>query len=422
MPQPQRPWTRDTRTGTYRTRVHLADGRVLKRRLASFAELGLGPDGELPPRDTRKGRAVREELNRRREALLPEMLKGEPGRPGAPPRILSVMDDWMETQRPHRPASGMAVYALMREQYAALVGDHPLYETDGRGLRRYPSRRAEAFRAALARRRHRGRPLAVATVDQRLRTLLVFLHWCYRHELLDRPPLVERPAPEQHSPRELSEDQVARLVQIIRARRETAPPHLVRRYEHHELALWSLLALDLRVGELWSRERTDFRLEGEAPAVHLGHKPELDFRVKSRREGWLPLPPAYAAYLAERFAATPGERWLFDDGEGNIAFARDALSQAFGRYLHRPPERGGLGLPGGTVKPTHGFRAAGITWLYEQGAEPRHIQRWARHQRFETTQGYLVRPDAHLQAIAERKGERWSALRRNTLAVRNGND
>lgn len=385
------------------------NGERLRRKLCSFAEAGLGPAGN-PISDTARENAKRARLYRDRyRDVEKELLAGQPDKHPAAPRISAKMDDWIEDARTLRRPKTIELYEIMREQYRAAVGDHPLYERDSETkIRRYDVAKADRFRAHLVK-----RGLSLETVHQRLRTLRTFLHWAQARSLLDVVPRFTMPAREDKVPAVLSDQDVIGLFQVIEHHRQESVTKPQRRcVDLHELALVLYLGTGRRLAAIHSRTWEDVDLK--LGRLFVGGRSLEDGEVfvdKARAEFWVPLAPTVIAHLRDWRKRNPTDHWFMDDGTGNLAFKKDALRHAFWRYLHIKPPLG-LGLPSGRIKPTHAFRAAYITEMFKRGVDLKTIMENVGHRKMETTLGYISEPGALQQAAVNTYDKRLQTIMR----------
>jgi integrase len=115
-------------------------------------------------------------------------------------------------------------------------------------------------------------------------------------------------------------------------------------------------------------------------------KIQTRFMIKEKKEKVVPIPEFLRVYLTEERRAFPDERWLLDDGTGELAFKHPgALTRAFSRHFSA------LGI-NTDAKVIHGFRAKYISSLWESGVDLQTVQELAGHSSPLVTALYLTDP------------------------------
>lgn len=237
----------------------------------------------------------------------------------------------------------------------------------------------DALRAYLAGLSDAG--FAPATRRRRLAALRQFFRQLYLDGVRPDDPTgtLEAPRKARALPRNLSEDQAGRLLDLAEAEVEQAQPGRarLRAARLHALAE-TLYATGLRVSELIALPRAVLRAGGGAVLV----------RGKGGRDRLVPLGERAAAALA-RFSALEGEagspagseRWLFPA----VSASGHVTRQAVARELKGLAAR--AGLPPSAVSP-HVLRHAFASHLLQNGADLRAVQELLGHADISTTEIY----------------------------------
>ena len=314
------------------------------------------------------------DLHRERPASEPD----EPSR-----SIGELFSEWITAAAADKAPGTRAYYRRTTQEYLAAAGDHPL---DKIGLAQ-----VDRYRAYLA-----GRALAVASVNIRLQNLKTFLRWAHERDYLERVPPIRLLRRERRLTRVLSESDVAawlRMLQAIRRHRPKGPPVILpngthfhaNRKQQRSAALrerFLRVAYDTgcRSSEIFHLEMTQFDLEQGLLRVEFKQR----FAIKERREKVIPLTRRLRRFIAALRKLYPKERYLLDDGRGNLAYSSPG---AFAPQLQR--DRTALGFNGRGVKLVHGFRALYAHRLRERGAPLDAIKNLLGHSDIKVTEGYF---------------------------------
>ena len=398
------------------------DGKRVRRFLCTFEQAGLDDSGNSIDKSVRAAKRLDAMLDRLHRNKEQDLLEGEKRKAPSAPPIKELIGIWIKVSAGTMKPGTVELYKYMRDQYLEAVKEHPLYDIDERtGSRRYALRHADSFRVWL-----QERDLKAATVHQRLRTLRTFLNWLVKRGELDQVPAFDMPKKEKKIVKSLSDEQIARLFEIIAQRQAKANTDGRAWFHHlHERYLMAAVATGRRLGEIHSRQWKDFNLD--TGVLFVGYEDDADFSVKDREETWVELPATLVNYLEELREQFPKEVWLMDNGEGKLAFKRKALTRAFGRYItdpvsDRPSRTGGLGLKGQGFKATHSFRAGYITQLFRDGVDLETVRRSVGHSSLEVTRGYLTEPDALMKKAVKKFDKHLSKIvsRRHLRVVEGG--
>ena len=363
--------------------------RRLFRRIASFVEAGVAPDGTLLPDYPAAERAA---LLLARARAAHAALEAKP--PAAPKglRMRELLQEWQDALAPVRSPRTLAVFVRASNEYIAACGNHPI---GAFGLRQY-----DKFVAALSQPRTQARRplrppylLSVAAKNIRLKALGAFFTWAAERDLVPRRPKIALLRDHKRLPRVPTAAQMDALFAALWRGATTAHRGHRRDYQL-QLRLYMLARFTgARLQEMywlpWAQ--VDFA-EGEIRVLKQGR-----FAIKERREKVLPMPAVLQAFLTRERAAAPAEVWLFDNGRGELAYASPyGLTHAFRR---RWADIGGA-LAG--IKPVHAFRAFFAQELWGRGLDLSIVQQWMGHQSQAITAGYLSDPHRRLRDEAAR--------------------
>lgn len=421
MPAPRdhKPW------GLYNPRRMImgyfrADGRLVKRKLASYAELGLDDDGR--PYDAsdvaRDGRT--QLLTVRWSAIDAELQAGTSARRAAAAQFSAQFAEFVKS----RTAAGYAaqtlrLYERTLRYYLEATGDHPLHVLGGpdKRLRIYPVNQFDRFLAWLQDHRYRRtedgplQRLSVASVNVSLQVVIAFLNWCLERDLLDRPPAVRQLRRVHKAPTVPGERAVFALLHRLHDLQlpDTTPSAAERwRYHLDERFIVAELGTGARRAEVFWLRWDQFDLKAGTVDVRV----QTRFMVKERREKRVPLLAFAADYFRAVRKGRRKERHLLDDGKGGRAWAHPDT------VTHRLREHwAAVGVKDGS-KAVHAFRAFYAREAERAGVSVYELQKILGHQRIETTLSYLSDPDgAKARGARTLSGAKTSTRIGNILAT-----
>ncbi|MFN8611655.1 MAG: tyrosine-type recombinase/integrase [Vulcanimicrobiota bacterium] len=228
----------------------------------------------------------------------------------------------------------------------------------------------EGFRTHLFYRRHKGKPLSVATQACRLTAVKSFLRYLVRENVLlaDVASTVDLPKKQKTLPRVLAEDEVARVLQ---------GPDLDTLTGIRDRALLeTLYATALRNGELGALQLEDLDWDGRALWVRLG---------KGQKDRVVPIGDEALAWL-EEYLRRVRPRWVTREDEKHLflhfrggRLGHELVRKIVVRYAKT------AGLQGVTP---HTLRHSCATHMLARGAGLRHLQVMLGHSSLVTTQHY----------------------------------
>ena len=228
----------------------------------------------------------------------------------------------------------------------------------------------EGFRTHLFYRRHKGKPLSVATQACRLTAAKSFLRYLVRENVLlaDVASTVDLPKKQKVLPRVLAEDEVARFLQ--------GPDVETLMGIRDRALLETLYATALRNGELGSLQLEDLDWDRRALWVRLG---------KGQKDRVVPIGDEALAWL-EEYLRRVRPQWVTREDEKHVflhlrggRLKHEAVRKIVVRYAQK------AGLQG--VKP-HTLRHSCATHMLARGAGLRHLQVMLGHESLVTTQHY----------------------------------
>ena len=306
--------------------------------------------------------------------------------------IKELMQAWIEVSQALKKQGTVDYYVRTANEYLKAVPNHPIGE--------FSLKQVDRFIIALKKAR-----LSDTSINIRLKTLKTFLRWAHDRGEMERVPRIKMLPVDRKIPRVLSDEELARLFDRIARLKNTAANGRQRRvYLLHERFLMVAAATGARAAEVFWLPWEQIDLEAGRIAVLV----QTRYSVKERREKVLRMPEYLRAYLGQQREEFPDERYLLDDGQGELAYAGpDALTLAFRRHLEA------LGLKGRGIKPIHGLRAKWISDLYKGGIDLQTIQRGAGHSSPLVTALYLSDPDTRMD-------EAMKVLERNCLRIVEG--
>ena len=222
-----------------------------------------------------------------------------------------------------------------------------------------------------------------ATIHSYLRTTQIFLHWCAEQEWM---PLLKlrKPAQEKREARVYSAENIQRILEKLAEDKRT---NLFR-------MILLMRYTGMRAGEVWSLPLRHIQLATKE--LHLRAVPELAWKPKKGKEATLPIVEKLATFLKTDLANRgEQERFYLDKGNGEPAYVGVAqMSRAL------RPTLIALGIYR-QQKSLHGFRAAVITMLLQEGVPPVVVQSIARHEDLSTTMRYYNRAEENTRAALE---------------------
>ena len=336
--------------------VFLIDGKRRHRTLCKSKGVLRTPSGKL--RSAKQlNSAIQPLWEAKREGLEKQHQRQDNTTP-----ILEAMGDWIKKA----PAEGIDPetvskhWKLMKNQYEAGVGNHPIGE--------FSLDHADQFKDYLER-----RGLSPVTRNMRLTRLRAFLRWAQERDYLENVPRIRNVKEPKRvvitPPKSYISKFIERLADLAANHKDDRQQYY---YELHFMELLFTLCTGVR------RSAPMF-----TPWKQVYFK--LGFAVMEKSKGGMELvvlPGLLLGYLEGRRKRYPKHVWLFDDGEGNLAYSNPHhMTTAFRRH------KAALGFKDLKVKPIHGFRSNLVTvGLDELGIDLADVQHLAGHASADTTQ------------------------------------
>lgn len=343
--------------------VFIINGRRTFRALGKLAAISQAPSGKK-----RSPKQLVTFIQRLWDEKLVELSKHPKLKSGIERPIGDVMLEWI-TKAPDNGIARTTVenhYIRLRNQYLDGVGDHPLGE--------FSLEHIDRLKSYLSRELGQ-RP---TTINMRLVRLKGFLNWAKARDYLNGFPRIEKLKVKKRIPRAPQIDQIKTIVRRVLELATTHPVEKDRYYcELHWMELLFVLGSGVRrAGPLYTPWKN----------VYFDQSAILMPKSKGGEE-LVFLPLITINYLRNRRARYPHHVWLFDNGQGDLAYKDPhSLTTAFRRLKLR------LGYGEFEFKPIHGFRANFATVnLNELGLDSRTVSKLLDHSSFKTTEdAYLV--------------------------------
>ena len=346
------------------------NGRRVRRKLASFLDAGLDDSG-LPV--TTGGEAMERHnslLIDQYTALEKEMkIKGKEST-SIPNSFMGLFEEWMDLLSHVRSKRTVQIAGLTLRRYLQAVGEHPIGESY--------LRKINQFTISLT-----NLGLGPVTVNIHLKALKTFLRWANEMGQLEKVPKIPMLRVPKKHPAVLSDEEISKLLgRLADLRRSDIPSSKSLFYRLHQRFLMVALGTGMRRSEIFWLTWEQIDLESGTVSVKI----QTRFMIKEKKEKVVPIPEFLRIYLIEERCKFPDERWLLDDGEGELAFKHPgALTRAFSRHF------AALGIIT-DAKVIHGFRAKYISCLWESGVDLQTVQELAGHSSPLITALYLTDP------------------------------
>ena len=278
---------------------------------------------------------------------------------------------------------------------AELLGHHPINVIGLMHIDRYKHHRLTTPVVRT------GKPAAPGTVNIELGTLSRALRYAQDLGVLTQAlPRIKRVAKKKTKKRYLRPHEVEALIEAARP----SPDHPDRN-EAGWLAILLMANLGLRRGEAMTREWSDIVFDPECPAVHVTHKPAIQWFVKGGRrrmgrERVVPMTPVLRQALLEVWIARgqPKTGWIFPGGRHSktnhpqkdcrSAFKAAALRAGIGEDAH-----------------PHLLRHAWASRLAMDGVDRKSLQEmggWEDGRMLDEVYAHVTSP--HLHGIMARQG------------------
>jgi len=231
-----------------------------------------------------------------------------------------------------------------------------------------------------------------ASVNSRIRDVQACLNWLYKKKIIKTKYYLEKLRATDPTPGRFTDQQLLDMIDYME--RRINQPFSDREYQMGVSMMRAFMMMRytaMRAGEVRALPLT--RIQNE---IHIADCVEANYKVKSRKEAYLPILPELKPFLDNDLAQrNPNEKWYLDNGNGKIHWASvGEMSRPFKKMCDF------LGIKG--VKPLHGFRSTAISNLLDNGVSPRIVQALARHEKIETTMGY--HNDTNLQIAPQITG------------------
>ncbi|MGQ9555853.1 MAG: tyrosine-type recombinase/integrase [Anaerolineae bacterium] len=234
------------------------------------------------------------------------------------------------------------------------------------------------------------RQLAPATVNRRLAAIRAYCHFCRTKGAMALDPTegLSGAVEQEHAPRWLSRQEVARLLRSLEMAINGARTEAWRRQGIRDRAIvYLLLYAGLRVGELCALELADLELGERAGQV-------LVRWGKGGKRRTVPLNGAARRALREWLKVRPqGPRWLFL-GKGGKELTPSGVQRRLGE----------LGRQAGVELTPHALRHTCAKRLVDAGVSLEKVAAILGHESLDTTKVYLTPSLADLQEAVDRVG------------------
>ena len=366
---------------------HLQDGKATRRVrkiIGTFAEAGLGEDGEL----VKGGGTAEKKFDRwvwdRWQAVNSELLQGDREKRARGKSVKGVFQDWIDVSGATKFPGTLELYMRAANLYVETNGDHPVNEMN-----------LSKIDKVVVLLRERG--LAPSTVNISLKCYRTFLNWCLDREHISKVPRIKMLAVVKEPPSIMSEDDVQRFQDHLQKKiTDTANAKHRRAYIQHQRAFMVLLYTGLRRGVIAAMRWDQINFQTGIIKVRVQHR---RFTPKQKRGHDVFIPGVLVSYLEEQRNTSPAEIFLLDDGMGEQAFPKPhALTVAFKRHLKA------LGMDGHGIKPVHQYRALAATRLRKSGADLETIRGILDHSDLRITAGYFADPSEVQKEAMEKMG------------------
>ncbi len=368
-------------------------GKRHLKTLCSFEKAGLNPKGEL----VRKTKPNEAKYIKRLHSLYHKK-ELELSRTAKPVQkdlttFKEIAERWISISYSNRSKAKSTIekiYRPMIRLYLQFVKNHPLTDIS--------IHHVDEFKKGLAKKN-----LSRETTNLHVRTLRTFCNWARKRGHLEKLPEFEMIPTIKRLPNVYTDEEVKKLFTRIRHLASTIDDkRQARYYAIHERFLFTAVGTGFRRSEILFLEWDQFDLE--KGFVILKSKEEFNFRVKENQDTIRLVLPFTVEYLRKIRQANPGERYLLDDGKGNLIYKdQQSISMAFRRHKNE------LGL-NPKVKSIHGFRALFASMAEESGIDIRMIQLLLNHSDPKVTSIYLRRPDQMMQMAMKKIDKRMKRI------------
>lgn len=366
------------RDGGYVQGIFYLQGKRITRTLCKMEEISRLPGGKQRSQN---------QMNRHIITLWVAKLEELQNEHFTPPGALRYLGDlfreWIDGSVSDKAPGTLDYYVRTSTAYLTAVGNHPIGELGPAQIDR--------FKAYLV-----GQGLSVASINIRLQNLKTFLRWAHEREFLERIPRIQQLRREKRLQKVLSEEEVLawlHMLQKIRRHRKGQPPVQLPNNKHlhpnrkqrraaslRETFILTLFETGCRFSEAFNLEMNQF--DTVSGLLTIEFKPR--FSIKEKREKVIPLTRRLKRRIAAIRKLSPLQRYLLDDGKGNLAYAStDSLATNLKRDMAT------LGYAGRGVKVVHGFRALFAHRLRERGAPLDAIKNLLGHSDIKVTEAYF---------------------------------
>ncbi|MBF0240420.1 MAG: tyrosine-type recombinase/integrase [SAR324 cluster bacterium] len=372
MPREKQNFESDEQRQIIRGRFHrilTESGRPLIRDLCTFEELAF--------KTTSTGRKKRTETEKQNylNALYEEKLleletekKEEQAKKTEVVLVQHVMQKYLDYIQQFKTKLTLTHYSHALSIYIEAVGNHPVTE--------YKKHFEVTLKQFLDKKN-----LSPSTMRTYFVEIQSFWSWCFKNEYIEKPVFLEKPKIVKKEPGVYSQDTLAQIEKLLLDRVRNAPKNRKTAYLNHYRIFQLAYYTGMRVGEIWAMKLENISIkEG---FLFIRSCPELNWFPKKKKEARVPLSEKLITFLAEDFSQrNDREVWYLDNGEGENHFSSVGnASQPFERIKEK------FGFSG--IKPVHGFRATVATRLLESNVNITTVQSLLRHEKIETTRGYL---------------------------------
>lgn len=297
-------------------------------------------------------------------------------------RFKGASELWLNEIKATKKEKTWASYKLTIELYLKFVGDHP-FKDFGRKKNIIFLQELKTHKKPIYNENTVVQCISLSTQNMHMRQLQVFINWAYDMEYLKKRYYLTKAIPPQKDMEVYSLQDVEKvhdyltkkIGEVINPRSDRFNRNLYRAYM---LARHTLV----RSGHIWSLKLENIDLE--KGVIRFTENTDLNWQPKAMKWPTKPLNKTLLNFLKDDLKnRDKSELYFLDNGNGGPWYATtQGLSNAMRKIANK------LGLPK-SVKPFHGgFRAAGITYLLENGASPVKVQQLADHSDLATTMKY----------------------------------
>jgi len=286
-------------------------------------------------------------------------------------KLKQTVQEWLDEKSKFRDPKTVRHYADSLSYFIEAVGDFNLTSP--------PAGISGTFLEHLQR-----TGMADTSCNSRVQGVQCFLNSCYEQDFISRPMRLEKLRPTKKEHAILSGSEMAALLRRIETRISAARSEGQRIWAANQRRAWYLLRYTgMRGGEVHSLPLD--RIFPHNQTIKIADVPEANFKVKGRKEAYVPIPKQLRVFLDEDAKSRKAEeKWFLDDGTGNFQWSSPlSLARVFKSHLNE------MGIR--NIKPLHGFRSTVISRLLNNGVSGVIVQGLVRHKNISTTLSYFNR-------------------------------